>query len=112
MHHLGGGEMQHDKDWLISPGRKGISRREILIRGGSGVLGLSASGLLAACGGGHSPAARAGSPATKGPLPRGGTLRVAVVGGAAADELLDPHVPTANNLQVARTLNVWSRLAD
>jgi peptide/nickel transport system substrate-binding protein len=104
--------MQHDKDWLISPGRKGISRREILIRGGSGVLGLSASGLLAACGGGHSPAARAGSPATKGPLPRGGTLRVAVVGGAAADELLDPHVPTANNLQVARTLNVWSRLAD
>jgi peptide/nickel transport system substrate-binding protein len=61
-----------------------LSRRDVLRGGAVGVTALSAASLLAACGGGSSSS----SSATSGGKPqRGGSLRVAMVGGTPDDTL-------------------------
>ena len=75
-----------------------LSRRGFLAVAGGTVLGT-----LAGCGSATSPA-----PAPAGPPRRGGTLRVGVTGGGAADTL-DPHTPTTNP-DIARTINLYEPL--
>jgi peptide/nickel transport system substrate-binding protein len=75
-----------------------LSRRGFLVAAGGTVLGA-----LAGCGSATSPAA-----APTGPPRRGGTLRVGVTGGGAADTL-DPHTPTTNP-DIARTVNLYEPL--
>ncbi len=104
-----------------------LSRRELLERGAVGGVSLSLAAWLAACGGGGGGGAENAAPATTqagattaaatttaaaGEAKRGGTLRVGVVGGAAADEQLNPHVPTVSNLDVSRTEQIFSKLTD
>src|SRR5438128_12523195 len=83
----------------------GLTRRQVLERGAA--LGLAA-GAAAALG----DAAQAASLA--GPQPkRGGTLRVALIGGGADKDNLDPHAVSgsAELSQSARQL-VFSKLTD
>lgn len=100
-----------------------LSRRELLQRGAAGGLFLGIGGLAAACGAGGgggsasstsvstTAASSAASTAASAPQ-NGGTLRVGLVGGSAADEKLDPHVSTVNTLDLSRTQNVFSKLTD
>jgi peptide/nickel transport system substrate-binding protein len=85
--------------------RGGLTRREILERGAA--LGLAA-GAAAALG----ETAQAASLATPKPK-RGGTLRVALIGGSADKDNLDPHAVSgsAELSQSARQL-VFSKLTD
>jgi peptide/nickel transport system substrate-binding protein len=81
--------------------RSGITRRDLIQRGAAGGLALTLGGVGPELALGATPRPR-----------RGGTLRVGIVGGAASNEQLDPHVPTVNSLDVARTKNVYSKLTD
>lgn len=81
--------------------RLGITRRDLIQRGAAGGLVLALGGLGPELAVGATPKPR-----------RGGTLKVGLVGGAASNEQLDPHVPTVNSLDVARTKNVFSKLTD
>ncbi|MBN6040271.1 ABC transporter substrate-binding protein [Amycolatopsis sp. 195334CR] len=79
-----------------------FTRRQFLAAGaGTAALGLVPA--LSGCSGGRATAA-----APTGPPKRGGTLRVGVTGGGAADTL-DPHIP-ATNPDIARTVNLFEPL--
>jgi peptide/nickel transport system substrate-binding protein len=65
---------------------------------------LGATPLLSSCG-----SSTQAAEAPTGPPKRGGTLRVGVTGGGAADTL-DPHIP-ATNPDIARTINLYEPLA-
>ncbi len=84
--------------------RPGMTRRELLQRGGLLGLGLAVGGTLSACGGPSS------SPASTGPAKRGGHLIVGATGGGATDTL-DPHNPVTYPDQ-ARVLNLYESLFD
>lgn len=80
-----------DEDW-------DITRRQLVRLGAGGMLALSSSGLLAACGsgaasggsgssGGASSPAYSNGPSTKGPPVRGGTLTVGILTGGNAETI-------------------------
>jgi peptide/nickel transport system substrate-binding protein len=80
----------------------GLTRRELLERSAAAALAVGAGGLLA-------EAASAATPKPK----RGGTLRVALIGGGASSDNLDPHTPSGSpELQQAFRQNVYSKLTD
>lgn len=81
--------------------RRTFSRRRFLSTA-SGGLALLGAGALSACGTGSAVSRPSGPPR------RGGTLRVGVTGGGAADTL-DPHIP-ATNPDIARTINLYEPL--
>lgn len=66
-----------------------LTRRTLLLRGGSGLAVIAGGGLLAACGGGSGSSSTAsGAPATAVGKPRrGGTLRLGGSGGGSTDTL-------------------------
>ena len=85
-------------------GRSGLTRREVLKRGAVAGLAIGASGGFAA------QAAKAA--ATEVPK-RGGTLRVALTGGGASTDDLDPHGSNGSpELGQAFRENVYSKLTD
>ncbi|RZQ63773.1 ABC transporter substrate-binding protein [Amycolatopsis suaedae] len=75
-----------------------ITRRQLL----AGAALLGATPILSSCSGGATAAEPTGPPR------RGGTLRVGVTGGGAADTL-DPHIPSTNP-DIARTVNLFEPL--
>jgi peptide/nickel transport system substrate-binding protein len=79
-----------------------LSRRELLERGAAAGLALGLSGWLAESAGA----------AVRATPKRGGTFRVALVGGSASSEQLDPHSNTVSDLDVSRFENVYSKLTD
>ena len=91
----------------------GLTRRQVLHGALAGGAMLSASGLIAACGGsGGTPAASSSagsSPATSGAIKAGGSLRVGATGGGAKDTI-DAHLPTADT-DIMRCWNLYEPLA-
>lgn len=86
----------------VPTGGLGLTRRELVERAAAAGLVVSAGGLLA-------DAALGAAPKPK----RGGTLRVALIGGNASGDNLDPHTPSgAPELQQAFRQNVYSKLTD
>jgi peptide/nickel transport system substrate-binding protein len=82
---------------------QGISRRELLRRGGWLGVAIAAGGLAAACSGDSSDA-----DASTGPQKRGGVLNVGATGGSAKDSV-DPHNPVTYPDQ-QRVLNLYEPL--
>src|SRR5207247_310628 len=70
--------------------KAGLSRRDLLQRGGGVALGLSAGSLLAACGGGSNATSTTstGGPPTTGTPVRGGTLTIGGIGGGGTETLI------------------------
>jgi peptide/nickel transport system substrate-binding protein len=91
-------------------GSSGVTRRQILERAALGVAaGAMAAGPLAGTAGAASQAAAAARAATP---KRGGNLRVALIGGGASSDTLDPNLGGAPELsQSARQLS-FSKLTD
>jgi peptide/nickel transport system substrate-binding protein len=81
----------------------GLTRREVLRRGAAVGLVIGAGGLFA----------ESGSAATAATPKRGGTLRVALTGGSASADNLDPHASSSSpELGQAFRENVYSKLTD
>lgn len=92
----------------------GATRRELLQRGAVGGVALSVGSVVAGCGGGNGSAASApeGAP-NQGTEPKsGGVLKVGVSGGAASQEVLDPHAFTTGDLDFSRFQVVYEKLTD
>jgi len=94
----------------------GLTRRQVLHGAIAGAGVLSASGLIAACGGSSSsnnsnPSAGAasGSKPTSGAVKPGGSLSVGATGGGAKDTI-DAHLPTADT-DIMRCWNLYEPLA-
>jgi peptide/nickel transport system substrate-binding protein len=104
-----------DRDRELEGG--GLTRRQVVRGALTGGVMLSASGLLAACGGsggtggsGASGSSSAGSsPAPTGQLKSGGSLHVGATGGGAKDTI-DAHLPTADP-DIMRCWNLYEPLA-
>jgi peptide/nickel transport system substrate-binding protein len=94
----------------------GLTRRQVLHGALAGGAMLSAGGLLAACGSsssssssGAASSSAGSSPAGKGALKAGGSLRVGATGGGAKDTI-DAHLPTADT-DIMRCWNLYEPLA-
>src|SRR4051795_236524 len=80
----------------------GLTRRELLERGAAAGLAVGAAGLLTEAAAGATPKPH-----------RGGALRVALIGGGASSDNLDPHAPSGSpELSQAFRQNVYSKLTD
>src|SRR5256885_4329748 len=80
----------------------GLTRKALLERGAAIGVAVGAGGMLAEAAMGATPAPR-----------RGGTLRVALIGGGASSDNLDPHTPSGSpELLQAFRQNVYSKLTD
>jgi peptide/nickel transport system substrate-binding protein len=88
----------------IAATTEGYTRRTLLKSAVAGGVALSTPSLLAACGSSSSSSASI----TGGVPRRGGTLRVAMVGGGAT-ETLDPNA-AVSNMDSARATNLFDRL--
>jgi peptide/nickel transport system substrate-binding protein len=90
-----------------------MTRREALRKAAVGGAALSASGLLAACGGSDSSGGGAANTGTGAPAPvklrAGGALRVGSTGGGAKDTI-DAHLPTTDP-DIMRQWNLYESLA-
>lgn len=81
-----------------------VSRRRFLSAALGGAAAFGAIPLLSSCSAGSHVEVRTPT----GPPRRGGTLRVGITGGGAADNL-DPHIP-ATNPDIARAINLYEPL--
>ncbi len=91
----------------------GITRRKLVRVGGTGLVAVTGTSWLAACGGGSSSDASstaAGSPASTGTPKKGGTLRLAASGGGDNDTL-DGQNPLSNS-DFARIFALYEGLVD
>jgi peptide/nickel transport system substrate-binding protein len=85
----------------------GVTRRQLLERGGGALTGVSLASVLAACGAsGVGPST--GTGAATGAPRRGGTLKIGMIGGGSS-ETIDPNKAN-NEVDIARVYQLYERL--